>query len=53
MHAGPRLARLSQYTDPSDPETGAQTPYTAAQYDQIRRRLENIFTAQLRLAFVF
>jgi hypothetical protein len=55
MHAGPRLARMSQYADPSDPTLTSLNilPYTQAQYNGIQRRLENIFTMQLRMAFIF
>ena len=51
MRAGPRLARLSQYQDPR--ETTVSLPYNAAQYDAIQRRLNNVFTLQSRIAFVF
>ena len=51
MHAGPRLARLSQYQDPR--EATVALPYNAAQYDRISRRLNNVFTLQARFAFVF
>ena len=55
MHAGPRLARMSGYGNPSDPTLGNASllPYTQAQYNDIQRRLENVFTMQLRMAFVF
>ena len=51
MNAGPRLGRMTQYTDPR--ETGLPQAYNAAQYDAIERRLNNIFTLQSRFAFVF
>ena len=51
MHAGPRLGRLSQYSDPRT--SGVPQAYNAAQYDQIAQRLNNIFTVQSRFAFVF
>ena len=51
MHAGPRLGRMTQYADPSD--SAVALPYNAAQYQQIQQRLNNIFTLQGRVAFVF
>ncbi|MEE2830138.1 MAG: hypothetical protein VX498_13190 [Myxococcota bacterium] len=51
MRAGPRLGRLSQYQDPST--STVALPYNAAQYGQISKRLNNIFTVQTRFAFVF
>ncbi len=51
MRAGPRLGRMTQYADPST--STVALPYTAAQYRAIERRLNNIFTVQARLAFVF
>lgn len=51
MHAGERLGRLSQYQDPAT--TLSPLPYNAAQYRAIKRRLNNVFTLQSRIAFVF
>ena len=36
-----------------DPSLTSPLPYTQAQYDAIKRRLENVFTLQARIAFIF
>ena len=51
MHAGRRLGRLSQYQDPA--EASAPLLYNAAQYQEIQGRLNNVFTMQWRVAFIF
>lgn len=51
MHAGPRLGRMTQYQDPAS--STSPLPYNVAQYEQIGKRLNNIFTMQARFAFVF
>lgn len=51
MHAGPRLGRMTQYADPST--SAVALPYDEAQYQAIQRRLNNVFTLQGRVAFVF
>ena len=49
MHAGPRMGRMSKYAVPGE----SATLYTKAQYDRIKRRVENVGTLQARLAFIF
>ena len=49
MHAGPRMGRMSKYAVPGE----STTLYTRAQYDRIKRRVENVGTIQSRMAFIF
>jgi len=51
MNAGRRLGRTTQYQDPA--EAASPLPYNSAQFAQIQRRLDNVFTLQGRFAFIF
>ena len=51
MHAGPRMGRMTQYQNPS--EATVPLAYDSDQYEEISKRLNNVFTIQSRFAFVF
>lgn len=51
MHAGPRMGRMTQYQDPDG--AAGYLSYDSDQYQEISKRLNNVFTIQSRFAFVF